>query len=328
MVRGIAGKVTYNAANIIAADHSEWASPGAARKQGRRRRIAACIRSKGSAGDSQAVRLVGEAGSRGVGARATWRRPVRAEPGVEPPRDPSSQALHGGLDETVGQPAARQQSRDEHRDARSNELGRWIAVVADRRGAGWATASGTTGEATGPVCASAEKTTRGRDAADAHLRCGGAGSYRSRAGRGVLVRGSRLPGARRRFRRLGQGAGTARRNRDHDRAAAQRDATRGLPAAPPRPARRPTRPSRRRKRTAWCRWAPAASTGTAIPATRTSSCWPTPRATASASSTSATNTTRPYSPASRPRAGDRSSAGPGGTSAAACFPRTARRRPG
>ena len=35
-----------------------------------------------------------------------------------------------------------------------------------------------------------------------------------------------------------------------------------------------------------------------------------------------------YSPASRPRAGDRSSAGPGGTSAAACFPRTARRRPG
>ena len=39
MVREIAGKVTYNAASIIAADDSEWASPGAARKQGRRRRL-------------------------------------------------------------------------------------------------------------------------------------------------------------------------------------------------------------------------------------------------------------------------------------------------
>jgi hypothetical protein len=69
---------------------------------------------EGSAADNQAVRLVGEARSRGVGARATWRRSVRAEPGVEPPRDPSPQALHGALDETAGQPAARQQSRDEH----------------------------------------------------------------------------------------------------------------------------------------------------------------------------------------------------------------------
>src|SRR6266699_49715 len=59
----------------------------------------------------------------------------------------------------------------------------------------------------------------------------------------------------------------------------------------------PTRPSRRRRQPAWCRWAPAASTGIATPTTRTSSCSPTPRATGSASSTSATNTARPYRPA-------------------------------
>src|SRR5262249_8294867 len=49
----------------------------------------------------------------------------------------------------------------------------------------------------------------------------------------------------------------------------------------------PTPPSRPPRRTAWCRWAPYESTGTATPTTRTSSCWRTPTATASASSTSA-----------------------------------------
>ena len=79
---------------------------------------------EGSAADNQAVRLVGEAGGRGVGARATWRRPVRAEPGVEPPRDPSPQALHGSLDETVaGSPAARRQGRERTTAARSNCIG-------------------------------------------------------------------------------------------------------------------------------------------------------------------------------------------------------------
>jgi hypothetical protein len=88
MVREIAGNVTYYAANIIAADDSELASPG--RRESRDgEEDCGVYKVEGSAADSQAVCLAGEAGSRRVGARATWRRPVRAEPGVEPLRDPS-----------------------------------------------------------------------------------------------------------------------------------------------------------------------------------------------------------------------------------------------
>jgi len=41
---------------------------------------------------------------------------VRAEPDVEPSRHPEAQALHGCLDEAVGQSAAHQQDQEEHRD--------------------------------------------------------------------------------------------------------------------------------------------------------------------------------------------------------------------